>query len=221
VTDAYVCRLLPLTSSRRSSDGRQPKGLRLAEMLGIGPLAWEEQRVSWDFSRNSRLGAYLVHRRIQVIHFGEDLVGAPGPDEGLGRLVVLGEVAVDRLIAAWSSTIERKTPRFILPIASAYPIGLMPCFTPVTTRNPRHRQSLREDLQARLRPAPPEARCGRRMAALDSCFKHYSEMQPHAPLGMRCQFLRARQPAACPINSSGTRDLWHSSQHRRLRSARH
>jgi hypothetical protein len=28
-------------------DGRQPKGLRLAEVLGNGPLAWEEQRVSW------------------------------------------------------------------------------------------------------------------------------------------------------------------------------
>jgi hypothetical protein len=25
-------------------DGRQPKGLRLAEILGNGPLAWEEQR---------------------------------------------------------------------------------------------------------------------------------------------------------------------------------
>jgi hypothetical protein len=25
-------------------DGRQPKGLRLAEMIGNGPLAWEEQR---------------------------------------------------------------------------------------------------------------------------------------------------------------------------------
>jgi hypothetical protein len=29
-------------------DGRQPKGLRLAEMLGSGPLAWEEQRVNWE-----------------------------------------------------------------------------------------------------------------------------------------------------------------------------
>jgi hypothetical protein len=28
-------------------DGRQPKGFRLAEMLGNGPLAWEEQRTSW------------------------------------------------------------------------------------------------------------------------------------------------------------------------------
>jgi hypothetical protein len=31
-------------------DGRQPKGLRLAEMLGNGPLAWEEQRGAWRFS---------------------------------------------------------------------------------------------------------------------------------------------------------------------------
>ena len=28
-------------------DGRQPKGLRLAEVLGNGPLDWGEQRMSW------------------------------------------------------------------------------------------------------------------------------------------------------------------------------
>jgi hypothetical protein len=44
VTDAYVCRLLPLTCLAPGIveaifDGRQPKGLRLAEMLGDGPLA--------------------------------------------------------------------------------------------------------------------------------------------------------------------------------------
>ena len=58
VTDAYVCRLLPLTCLAPDIveailDGRQPKGLRLAEMLGNGPLAWEEQRSAWGFSRNS------------------------------------------------------------------------------------------------------------------------------------------------------------------------
>jgi hypothetical protein len=31
-------------------DGRQPKGLRLAEMLGNGPLDWNYQRASWGFS---------------------------------------------------------------------------------------------------------------------------------------------------------------------------
>jgi hypothetical protein len=46
VTDAYVCRLLPLTCLAPDIveailDGRQPKGLRLAEMLGNGPLAWK------------------------------------------------------------------------------------------------------------------------------------------------------------------------------------
>ena len=35
VTDAYVCRLLPLIVEA-ILDGRQPKGLRLAEMLGNG-----------------------------------------------------------------------------------------------------------------------------------------------------------------------------------------
>ena len=43
VTDAYVCRLLPLTCVAPDLveailDGRQPKGLRLAEMLGNEPL---------------------------------------------------------------------------------------------------------------------------------------------------------------------------------------
>jgi hypothetical protein len=52
VTDAYVCRLLPLTCLapdivEANLDGRQPKGLRLAEMLGNGPLDWNEQRTAW------------------------------------------------------------------------------------------------------------------------------------------------------------------------------
>jgi hypothetical protein len=52
VTDAYVCRLLPLTCMAPDIveailNGRQPKGLRLAELLGNGPLAWEEQRRLW------------------------------------------------------------------------------------------------------------------------------------------------------------------------------
>jgi hypothetical protein len=43
VTDAYVCRLLPLTCLAPDVveailDGRQAKGLRLAEMLGNRPL---------------------------------------------------------------------------------------------------------------------------------------------------------------------------------------
>jgi hypothetical protein len=52
VTDAYVCRLLPLTCLSPDIveailDGRQPRWLKLAEVLGNGPLAWEEQRMSW------------------------------------------------------------------------------------------------------------------------------------------------------------------------------
>ena len=55
VTDAYVCRLLPLTCLAPDIveailDGRQPKGLRLAEMLGNGPLAWNAQKEAWGFS---------------------------------------------------------------------------------------------------------------------------------------------------------------------------
>ena len=56
VTDAYVCRLLPLTCLAPDIvesilDGRQPKGLKLAEMLGNGPPTWEEQRSLWGSSR--------------------------------------------------------------------------------------------------------------------------------------------------------------------------
>jgi hypothetical protein len=59
VTDAYVCRLLPLTCLAPDIveailDGRQPKGLRLAELLGNGPVAWEEQRGAWRFSPVTR-----------------------------------------------------------------------------------------------------------------------------------------------------------------------
>jgi hypothetical protein len=55
VTDAYVCRLLPLTCLAPDIveailDGRQPKGLRLAEMLGNGPFAWSAQRERLGFS---------------------------------------------------------------------------------------------------------------------------------------------------------------------------
>jgi hypothetical protein len=55
VTDAYVCRLLPLTCLAPDIveailDGRQPKGLRLAEMLGNGPFAWNAQRERLGFS---------------------------------------------------------------------------------------------------------------------------------------------------------------------------
>jgi hypothetical protein len=52
VTIAYVCRLLPLTCLAPDIveailDGRQPKGLRLAALLGNGPMDWNEQRSTW------------------------------------------------------------------------------------------------------------------------------------------------------------------------------
>ena len=55
VTEAHVCRLLALTCLAPDIveailDGRQPKGLRLAEMLGNGPLAWNAHREIWGFS---------------------------------------------------------------------------------------------------------------------------------------------------------------------------
>jgi hypothetical protein len=46
-TDAYVCRLLPLSCLALDNveailDGRQPKGLRLAKLLGNVPLVWND-----------------------------------------------------------------------------------------------------------------------------------------------------------------------------------
>jgi hypothetical protein len=56
VTVVYVCRLLPLTCLAPAIveailDGRPPKRLRLAEMLGNGPMRWKEQRQNWLGSR--------------------------------------------------------------------------------------------------------------------------------------------------------------------------
>ena len=52
VTHAYVCRLLPLTCLAPDIvaailDGRQPKGITLADLLRDVPLAWEDQRAAW------------------------------------------------------------------------------------------------------------------------------------------------------------------------------
>ena len=52
VTDAYVCRLLPLTCLAPDIvaailDGRQAKGLTLADFVRDVPLAWEVQRAAW------------------------------------------------------------------------------------------------------------------------------------------------------------------------------
>jgi hypothetical protein len=58
VTVAYVCRLLPLTCLAPDIveailDGRQPKVLRLAEMLGNGPASWEEQHRTFGFCEST------------------------------------------------------------------------------------------------------------------------------------------------------------------------
>jgi hypothetical protein len=63
-TVAYVCRLLPLTCVAPDIveailDGRQPKGLKLVEMLRNGPMAWGEQR-----RRSS--GAAAIHRTAEA-----------------------------------------------------------------------------------------------------------------------------------------------------------
>jgi hypothetical protein len=65
VTAAYVCRLLPLTCLAPDLveailDGRQPKGLRLAEMLRNGPMTWEEQRAGWGSLPNQSQGEHRL-----------------------------------------------------------------------------------------------------------------------------------------------------------------
>ena len=52
IADVEVLRLTLLAPDiiEMILDGRQPKGLRLAEMLGNGPLAWAAQRESVGFS---------------------------------------------------------------------------------------------------------------------------------------------------------------------------
>jgi hypothetical protein len=54
VTVAYVCRLLPLTCLAPDIveailDRRQPKGLRLTEVLGSTASQWDEQRATWSY----------------------------------------------------------------------------------------------------------------------------------------------------------------------------
>lgn len=56
VTGAYVCRRLPLTCLAPEMveailDGQQPKGLRLAEIVGNGLIAWEEKLGAHAFQR--------------------------------------------------------------------------------------------------------------------------------------------------------------------------
>jgi hypothetical protein len=93
VTDAYVCRLLPLTCLSPEIveailDGRQPSWLKLAEVLGNGPLAWEEQRTSWILApaemrassgSEGRLQR-VTHNRCCVTH--KEVAGAWPPDHG-------------------------------------------------------------------------------------------------------------------------------------------
>jgi transposase InsO family protein len=87
-------------------------------------------------------------------------------------------------------------------VAFAFAIGLVPCFTPV--RSPESNgiaeafvKTFKRDY-VRLNPRPDAATV---MAALDSWFEDYNEMHPHRALGMRSprQFIRACQPATCPV----------------------
>jgi hypothetical protein len=77
VTDAYVCRVLPLTCLAPDVveailDGRQPKGLTLAEMLGNGPLGWAAERIGF-------FGVLAVSLMIEPSMGGAGPVGGSAP----------------------------------------------------------------------------------------------------------------------------------------------
>ena len=87
-------------------------------------------------------------------------------------------------------------------VAFAHAIGLVPCFTPV--RSPQSNgiaeafvKTFKRDY-VRLSARPDATAL---LAELDRWFEDYNEMHPHRALGMRSprQFVRARQPAACPV----------------------
>ena len=96
VTDAYVCRLLPLTCLAPDIveailDGRQPKGLRLAEMLGNGPVAGRSSGPPGavrNRDRDSPAGAARALRRTRLRLGGDGaLLSRSRPR---GRHVVVG-----------------------------------------------------------------------------------------------------------------------------------
>ena len=84
VTDAYICRLLPLTCLAPDAveamlDGRQPKGLRLAELLGNGPLDGR----SSDWSGAAATPGELLERPLLQTTREDAPAGVPpvaGPD---------------------------------------------------------------------------------------------------------------------------------------------
>jgi hypothetical protein len=84
VTDAYVCRLLPLTCVAPDIveailDGRQPKGLRLAELLGNGPLAWKTPEGDLGLHQLTKLLKGCVRPRSSAVALSPRPVPAAEP----------------------------------------------------------------------------------------------------------------------------------------------
>jgi len=107
VTVAYVCRLLPLTCLAPDIveailDGRQPKGLRLAEILGNGPLGWKEQRTSWGtrFAEGEAVAGLRTDDRgpVPIDH----LSNGPEPRTLAGSARLTPKSAVLDLPALWN-----------------------------------------------------------------------------------------------------------------------
>jgi hypothetical protein len=110
VTDAYVCRLLTLTCLAPEIveailDGRQPKGLRLVEILGNGPVGWEEQRESvgstaiirWRASDSSCPRSRLtLHRMLSPAQNSRAVSAAERAHALVGDRVRQDQVAGDR-----------------------------------------------------------------------------------------------------------------------------
>jgi hypothetical protein len=85
---AHVCRLLPLTCHAPDIveailDGRQPKGLRLGEVLGNELLGWDEQRSAWRFSLSQAARPLIMLRLVAARKDGQKTIAPshspPGP----------------------------------------------------------------------------------------------------------------------------------------------
>ena len=76
-------------------DGWQPKGLRLAEMLGNGPFAWNTQKETWGFSNRHEAAQ---RRSVSGPHRGSKAANRP-PGSGSLNLPVRVMYRNSRVVA--------------------------------------------------------------------------------------------------------------------------
>ena len=114
MTVTYVCRLLPLTCLALDiveaiPDGRQPKGLRLAEMLGNGPLAWNVQTETWGF-RMVRSRAALVGSKLNQTAGNRNTPGCNSQPQDLLAVIEIGEQGLGRALVRDLAAVEHIRP---------------------------------------------------------------------------------------------------------------